>query len=118
MTITLTTAHLQAIEEALSYQDDHGPLASHLRTDYSGRAMYGRSCVGYVGSMAGFAMFLMTASTVLIEDGALPEETISTLSRFSQDSMGHDQIFYWSGNHVVLSEDAVEWLAGDQVGAW
>ena len=60
-----------------------------VRTDYSGRGMYGDSCVGIVASDL---LELGAAISRLVEDEELRDELISN-SR--TDSMGYDTIAYW-----------------------
>ena len=68
-----------------------------FRTDYSGRGMYGDSCVGIV---AHSLLALGAAISRLVEDEELREELISNSST---DSMGYDTIVYWTR---VTSSDA------------
>lgn len=81
-----------------------------LRTDYSGRGMYGSTCVGIVGTL-NHAILFVTA-LALIENDPFEEETMTSLDAMeaigefvrgytmSQDSMGLDSIFYWTGIQV------------------
>ncbi len=75
-----------------------------VRTDYSGRGMYGKTCVGVVlnnnsGSIAGFVASLMTQvvldATILDEacnDVAALEEMFANTK---EDSMGLSTILYF-----------------------
>jgi hypothetical protein len=70
-----------------------------VRTDYSGRGMYGDSCVGIVASDL---LELGAAIARIVEDDELREELVSN-SR--TDSMGYDTIVYWTR---VTCDDADE----------
>jgi hypothetical protein len=60
-----------------------------VRADYSGRGMFGDSCVGIV---AHNLLELGVAISRLVEDEELRDELISNSST---DSMGYDTIVYW-----------------------
>ncbi len=75
-----------------------------FRTDYSGRGMYGKSCVGIV---AHSLLALGAAISRLVEDEELREELVSNSLT---DSMGYDTIVYWPR---VTSSDADEDEDGD-----
>ena len=71
--------------------------ATALRTDYSGRAMYGETCFGIVvnspGKLAEFAMAI---------GEYLDAKTARHLARRArEDAMGMSIIYYWPG--VTLS---------------
>lgn len=64
------------------------------REDYSGRGMYGRTCpavVGRVNDVAKFYVFLA------IEGEEMIDTTLELADMQSTDSMGYDNVFYWSG---------------------
>ncbi|QNL30200.1 hypothetical protein SEA_MARIOKART_73 [Gordonia phage Mariokart] len=80
-----------------------------VRPDYSGRGMYGSTCLGFVtGSPTQTTQF-----TVLIAMATLPGgltgsydgcdlmEAIGDLGVASTDSMGYDTITYWRGVTVT-----------------
>ncbi len=71
-----------------------------FRSSYSGRGMYGASCVGIVGS---YSACQEVIAEVIIEakndDEDLADEfdnLVRGLLAFEQDSMGTDVILYWS----------------------
>jgi hypothetical protein len=71
----------------------------NVRTDYSGRGMYGDTCVGIVVSDV---LELGAAIARFVEDEELREElTINSRT----DSMGMDTIVYWTR---VTCDDADE----------
>ena len=88
MTIQLSTNEISDIEDVLWAVDD----CADIRTDYSGRGMYGESCFGITfdggGNVFGFALRLGKEHPELAEKFAK-----AGLPR--QDSMGLGTIFYW-----------------------
>jgi hypothetical protein len=66
------------------------------RTDYSGRGMYGKQCVGIVGDMADFMDFVTTLAAWYFEDeDEEAEEFWYRINSVQIDNMGRDSIFYW-----------------------
>jgi len=65
-----------------------------LRTDYSGRGMYGQSCIGFVTDLPPFSLGLELA---LFLDRENKSEMIDIFSqaRVNQDSMGLSSITYF-----------------------
>jgi len=67
-----------------------------VRTDYSGRAMYGRNCVGVVGVPHDMLRFVLA-----VVPGLDPDDTEHTFAyaeewlAMAMDNMGYDTIFYW-----------------------
>ena len=89
-----------------------------FRNDYSGRAMYGRSCVGVTGSrsdcQAVIAEAIIRASidSQKVQAGSSREETdecfrqlVAELLNFQQDSMGMDIILYWPNLQPIIDEE-------------
>ena len=85
--------------------------------DYSGRGMYGRKCIGIVGS----AKDLMRFTLILIEQQKIVESDDSYVEIMSEtdtrtihedwlearwDNMGSDTIFYWP--HIQTIDDVKE----------
>lgn len=75
-----------------------------VRTNYSGRSMYGRTCVGVTGSSSDInsviAGVIMELSDLAVEGPDARDqmrEHIETLLNYAQDSMGMDRIYYWPG---------------------
>lgn len=71
-----------------------------LRTDYSGRGMYGKTCVGIVGGAnhMSLAQLLIVAALDLDAEGMNWDDVVAAFDDgpgLSSDSMGTDAIFYW-----------------------
>jgi hypothetical protein len=88
-------------------------LHDGLRRDYSGRGMYGDTCLGYVGSES--HLFMHDLAVLIAErdnDGTVTADEIryeleNTIGSPSTDSMGYDTIYY-------LPSVAVEPLGDDE----
>jgi hypothetical protein len=65
-----------------------------FRNSYSGRGMYGSTCVGIVGSMSD-CMVVIGEVIKSAEGNPGFEDTVDQLLSFSTDSMGRDVILYW-----------------------
>jgi hypothetical protein len=69
-----------------------------FRRDYSGRGMYGRSCIAVSGHRHSIQCELFPA--VIQEIAACYPDQVSEMARqlmdYQTDSMGFDQVFYWS----------------------
>lgn len=115
MIIELTTEELETLAERLDIQDG---IAGELRTDYSGRGMYGKECLGYVGEDPVAATLELArimayqedpdidASEVTFDDVmVMLRDALMLLGEPRQDSMGLDVIHYWPKVRVVR-EDA------------
>jgi hypothetical protein len=73
-----------------------------VRENYSGRGMYGATCVGFTGSVADLVAFVIDVAEVVAfqkeHDGKVdPDLEIIQrhLCDVEIDSMGRDSIFYW-----------------------
>jgi hypothetical protein len=65
-----------------------------MRTDYSGRGMYGKNCIGFTTDNP--TLFLMGLTAALIELGNSGEDVPSWINlRVCQDSMGLSTIVYF-----------------------
>lgn len=91
---------------AMSALMDYDIDAGDIRTDYSGRSMYGRTCLGYTGSDIVLFTFRLAVETVRAEMDADDEDEPSLwdveekLHEFGEprsDAMGRGAIFYWPG---------------------
>lgn len=71
---------------------DAGLEERHLREDYSGRHMYGRQCLGLVGSHKEFVRFYIRLAGWIGSDEA---EDLAIAAR--EDNMGREKIVYWPG---------------------
>ncbi|URM86174.1 hypothetical protein SEA_BIGGITYBASS_75 [Gordonia phage BiggityBass] len=102
---TVTTEQLEQIAELIDAE-----LGEDIRPDYSGRFMYGKSCVGYVGAECSqFAMLLAAATYGYdLNDKVSVQEllyAIGDLGEPSTDSMGRSTIFYWRDVRVDDADD-------------
>jgi len=116
----------EALREACEDVGDSGIVS--FRNTYSGRGMYGRQCVGIVGSMAecqliiaqvvkGLSMALSRVAKESVdpdysatEDDLADTENdfdkaITTLMNFSMDSMGRGTILYWPELEPIFEEN-------------
>lgn len=66
-------------------------VAGRVRTDYSGRGMFGDTCVGITTAPHNLLELGATISR-LVEDEELRKELINNSNT---DSMGYDTIVYW-----------------------
>jgi hypothetical protein len=71
-----------------------------IHWDYSGRGMFGRSCPGFVGSVADFGLFMIYLNEELRNT---PEDEIPfrVARMVTTDSMGYSTIFYFPGLRIV-----------------
>lgn len=78
-----------------------------VRTDYSGRGMYGKECIGFVTKE--YSTFLMALTVVLINSMryASLDNTIewSELTDVRTDSMGLSTIVYFPDWHLDADDD-------------
>jgi hypothetical protein len=122
---------MQSVQEALreACEDVGDSDIVSFRNTYSGRGMYGRQCVGIVGSMAEcqlvIAQVIKTLSMALsrvakesvdpdysaTEDDLADTENdfdlaITSLMNFSMDNMGRsDVILYWPSLEPIFEEN-------------
>jgi hypothetical protein len=73
-----------------------------VRVDYRGRGMFGKSCVGFVGSVSDLVGFVIDVAEEFAyqkehDDEVDPDLEIIKrhLGNVEIDSMGRDSIFYW-----------------------
>jgi hypothetical protein len=110
--VTLVRSEL---EELLA---EAGVDENRVRWDYSGRGMYGRTCLGFVGGVADLARFFYQVGLAVAlqeeefttrgeVEGALREEDARHLADVvTTDDVGRDTIFYFPG--VRVEDDHVE----------
>lgn len=80
---------------------------------YSGRGMYGKECLGLVGTISELVNFVIAVTQEVIEtEQESDDEYTSPLAEFwevishvSLDSMGFDKIFYWPDVYVDGDSD-------------
>jgi len=91
--VTVSDHQLFALREAAGTVglDDY-------RENYSGRGMYGKTCVGIVGNTGDLIEFVLAVAD---EDKDLAYE----LTEVSTDSMASDKIFYWRRLDTTKDED-------------
>jgi len=110
----------QKLKDACAYHEN-----ARFRNNYSGRAMYGKRCVGIVGSygecMAVIAKVIIDSRAELsrVQMGSSEEEctrlfteAVYTLLNYTQDNMGLDIILYWPSLGPVpepTSEELDQW---------
>jgi hypothetical protein len=78
-------------------------IEAELYTDYSGRAMYGETCIGFV-----FDRYAETSELDLAfaaADVLGLEEARDAFTRSRSDSMGLDSIVYFPGLQLEKDED-------------
>lgn len=78
-----------------------------LDTGYSGRGMFGRTCLGLVTSLSGWALANEVRSALDYTVYAEQEDFLDYLLTHEPtvDSMGLDMIYYWPGLQVEDEED-------------
>jgi len=84
-----------SIKDQVSLTD----LDVRLYKNYSGRCMFGNTCIGIVGSQADCNAFIiecaMEAAWTAREDNFDPFDIKRILSNYRVDNMGLEMIFYW-----------------------
>lgn len=90
----MTTLTAQQAETILNILQRTDPTAE-LRTDYSGRVMYGETCLGFVVSNPSI---VRTAIALGLGDSDLDPMALMVSSR--QDAMGREVIVYFPGTTV------------------
>ena len=83
---------LKVWEEAVALLQDAGYEAS-IRSDYSGRAMYGEKCPAIVTDAPGTVVGVMVVEASIGFEEAQAEPFVSFIPLRS-DSMGRSQVFY------------------------
>lgn len=106
-TIQISREDLRRIvyEAEIPFDDD---IEEVVRYDYSGRGMYGRSCVGIIGTFGDAYRFLnglrATASEPIAE--GLDEYAVDELADETKtDDMGYSTIYYWPTLQAVDTEE-------------
>lgn len=87
----------QAIAELIREIAENGDEDTGFRNNYSGRGMYGRSCVGITGSKEDCQALIaeVIKEARYREDSLDFGELVDAVLDYSQDSMGLDVIIYW-----------------------
>lgn len=66
-----------------------------LKTDYSGRGMFGEECFGIVGDAKTLAMFFIELTSYLLEDGDDAQLAYELSTNLKTDNIGNDCIYYF-----------------------
>lgn len=66
--------------------------AEAIRTNYSGRGMYGAECFGFVGNISDYSQFVAVLASLMELD-----EFRDLLDDVRDDNMGLSTIFYFPG---------------------
>ena len=93
--------------EAVSYAEDNHDI--ELRESYSGRGMYGQTCIGVVGEPSGLDEFELALSLLTVTDDLDDEVNGHTVLNAlvdvrdmrREDSMGMDRVYYYPGLTVT-----------------
>ena len=108
----------QLIKDAVDNFGDEETLS--FRNNYSGRFMFGRECVGIVGSESD----CMEIIREVIKDAHAQgmefdfDSLVDTILDYGRDNMGRDMIFYWPNvqslpetepEHDGQPDEAQEW---------
>lgn len=97
MNTTITRQQLQQAEDFLEKFE----IYNAVRTNYSGRGMYGKECVGFVVGYSEVGLAGLAIAYAF--DGDLMEAA-EILQNASTDSMGFDTIVYFRGLSVDDTE--------------
>jgi hypothetical protein len=103
MTVTIDHEQLNELIEVLG---DHGldigdPEEVQVRHDYSGRGMYGRTCLGFTTPNPLTFMVRLGYALATLGGEWTEEVTEDLLENVCQDNMGRDYIVYFPGIQVV-----------------
>jgi hypothetical protein len=79
---------IELLEEAIDQANIYDEVSVYK--NYSGRGMYGKTCLGVVGSSDDLLKVVVAASRI---NPDLYDE--HNMSELSQDNMGLDYIWYW-----------------------
>ena len=77
-----------------------------IREDYSGRGMFGKTCLGIVANNIGKAVAAILRN---IDDPDVIEEFAGVLENLHTDSMGKSSIFYFPNFEFGETEDEDDW---------
>jgi hypothetical protein len=83
MKVKLTHRQLDDLQEAADM------ASMTLRENYSGRYMYGKTCVGVAGAVGDLVSFILSVVDA-------NRELANELEHMNVDNMGTDMIFYWT----------------------
>jgi hypothetical protein len=104
MTVTLTREAFNVLEQVTWDCTPDG----RLRDNYSGRRMFGRSCLGLVvDDLSELIRWMFGVANAVDGEEAEVSENLQEFveylgtQRTLHDSMGLQQIFYWSGVEVT-----------------
>ncbi|QPO17087.1 hypothetical protein SEA_LILBEANIE_9 [Gordonia phage Lilbeanie] len=92
----------EAIQESGSDDDD-------VRASYSGRAMFGRGCLGYTGTYPTQFAFWLAVQIAKVDTGSESPDSYEIANALSEmeeprvDSLGRGTIYYWP--EITVEED-------------
>jgi hypothetical protein len=105
---TITAAQLVQLTSTLE-DFGHDSEDFDIRTDYSGRGMYGNACLGIVSHDSGLTTALsFELAALLTEDQDFDDlrQNFHEIASIQQtDSMGRGTIVYWPGIQVDTTTD-------------
>lgn len=91
MTATLTREQFdELVDIAADFDDD-----AAWRTDYSGRGMYGETCLAVVTSMNPYAFAFNLGAGLAATGEAVGIDAETIMDRIRHDSMGKRVVLYW-----------------------
>lgn len=103
MELTREQFNKAATEFMMNYGDDEDE--SQIRDDYSGRGMYGRTCVGVVGDRPSAAVQFMYCLAEVIHEDDLDDQkdfVLEMSEALTMDNMGRSaMIYYFPGYKIV-----------------
>lgn len=77
-----------------------------IKWGYSGRGMYGRTCVGIVGSQSTVNRFFIALTELWLEADLDPADLFDLADGTYTDSMAWDTIFYWPSLAITGMPDS------------
>lgn len=78
-----------------------------LRTDYSGRGMFGARCIGLTGHEGDLLRFAAACQRTADELDLPGEQLVDALAEVVRsDNMGYDLIFYFPGVELATDSDS------------
>ena len=80
------------IEQFTDYLESAG---ADIRTDYSGRAMFGDTCIGFDVENTSDALQIIAEATLHADKAYNGEDFVKTLRGVRTDSMGRGMIYYF-----------------------
>lgn len=79
-----------------------------IRTDYSGRGMYGAKCLGLVFDGTPGQLFSAFINALTLDDDYLKLELSDVFAEMASDSMGWNSIYYFPGWNFIDEDSETE----------